>query len=55
MEAELAELVALKDGLYKEYNASKQQLREYDTIKQNIDTLLPAQKEQEPDRSHEIE
>ena len=55
VEAELAELAVLKDALYKEYNASKQQLRKYDTIKQNIDSLLPVQKEQEPKQSHEIE
>ena len=41
--------------IYAEYNASKQQLREMETIKQNIDALLPVQKEQEPKRSHEIE
>ena len=32
-----------------------QQLRELETIKQNIDSLLPVQKVQEPKRSHEIE
>ena len=52
---ELAELTARKDTLYAEYNASKQQLREMETIKQNIDVLLPVQKEQEPKRSYEIE
>ena len=55
VEAELAELAARKDTLYAGYNASKQQLREMETIKQNIDSLLPVQKEQEPKRSHEIE
>lgn len=55
VEAELAELAARKDTLYAGYNASKQQLREMETIKQNIDSLLPVQKEQEPRRSHEIE
>ena len=55
VEAELAELTARKDTLYAGYNASKQQLREMETIKQNIDSLLPVQKEQEPKRSHEIE
>lgn len=55
VEAELAELVVRKDTLYAGYNASKQQLREMETIKQNIDSLLPVQKEQEPKRSHEIE
>ena len=54
-EAELAELAVRKDTLYAGYNASKQQLREMETIKQNIDSLLPVQKEQEPKRSHEIE
>ena len=53
--AELSELTARKDDLYVQYTASKQQLRELDTIKQNIDSLLPVQKEQEPKRSHEIE
>lgn len=53
--AELAELTARKDALYAEYNASKQQLRELETIKQNLDSLLPVQREQEPRRSHEIE
>lgn len=55
VEAELAELVARKETLYAGYNASKQQLREMETIKQNIDSLLPVQREQEPKRSHEIE
>ena len=55
VEAELAELAVRKDTLYAGYNASKQPLREMETIKQNIDSLLPVQKEQEPKRSHEIE
>ena len=55
VEAELAELAARKDTLYAGYNASKQQLREMETIKQNIDFLLPVQKEQEPKWFHEIE
>ena len=55
VEAELAELATRKDTLYAGYNASKQQLREMETIKQNIDSLLPVQREQEPKRSHEIE
>ena len=53
--AELAELTARKDALYAEYNASKQQLRELETIKQNLDSLLLVQREQEPRRSYEIE
>lgn len=55
VEAELAELAIRKDTLYAGYNAAKQQLREMETIKQNIDSLLPVQKEQEPKHSHEIE
>ena len=51
--AELAELTASKERLYAEYTAAKQQLREFETIKQNIDSLIPPQKEQE--RSHGIE
>ena len=52
---ELAELTARKEALYAEYNTSRQQVREMETIKQNIDSLLLVQKEQEPKRSHEIE
>lgn len=55
VEAELVELVARKDTLYAGYNTSKQRFREMETIKQNIDSLLPVQKELEPKRSHEIE
>lgn len=55
VEAELVELVARKDTLYAGYNISKQRFREMETIKQNIDSLLPVQKELEPKRSHEIE
>ena len=51
--AELAELTASKERLYAEYTTAKQQLREFETIKQNIDSLIPPQKEQE--RSHGIE
>ena len=53
--AELAELTTRKDALYAEYNTSKQRLRELETIKQNLDSLLPVQREQEPKRTHEIE
>ena len=53
--AELEELITLKDALYAEYNTSKQQLRELETIKQNLDSLLPVQRKQEPTRTHEIE
>ena len=51
--AELAELTASKERLYAEYTTAKQQLREFETIKQNIDSLIPPQKEQE--RFHGIE
>ncbi len=50
---EMAELTARKEELYAEYTTAKQQLWEFETIKQNIDSLIPPQKEQE--RSHGIE
>ena len=50
---ELAELTARKERLYAEYTTAKQQLREFETIKQNIDSLLLIQKE--PEQTHEIE
>ena len=54
-EAEKIPEVIDLEALYAGYNASRQQLREMETIKQNIDSLLPIQKGQELKRSHEIE
>ena len=41
LEAELSELTVRKGTLYAQYTAAKQQVKEYDTIKQNLDILLP--------------
>ena len=41
LEAELSELTARKGTLYAQYTAAKQQAKEYDTIKRNLDILLP--------------
>ena len=41
LEGELLELTAQKGTLYAQYTAAKQQVKEYDTIKQNLDILLP--------------
>ena len=41
LEGELSELTAQKGTLYAQYTAAKQQVKEYDTIKRNLDILLP--------------
>ena len=41
LEAELSELTAQKGTLYAQYTAIKRQAKEYDTIKRNLDILLP--------------
>ena len=41
LEAELKELTARKGALYAQYTAAKRQAKEYDTIKRNLDILLP--------------
>ena len=41
LEAELSELTVRKGTLYAQYTAAKQQAKEYDTIKRNLDILLP--------------
>ena len=41
LEAELSELTARKGTLYSQYTAAKRQAKEYDTIKRNLDILLP--------------
>ena len=41
LEAELSELTAQKGTLYAQYTAAKQRAKEYDTIKRNLDILLP--------------
>ena len=41
LEAELSELTVRKGTLYAQYTAAKRQAKEYDTIKRNLDVLLP--------------
>ena len=50
LEAELSELTAQKGTLYAQYTAAKRQAKEYDTIKRNLDVLLPP----EHSISHEL-
>ena len=51
LEAELKELTAQKGTLYAQYTAAKRQAKEYDTIKRNLDVLLPP----EQSITHELE
>ena len=51
LEGELLELTAQKGTLYAQYTAAKQQVKAYDTIKQNLDILLPP----EQNITHELE
>ena len=41
LERELSELTVQKETLYAQYTAAKRQAKEYDTIKRNLDILLP--------------
>ena len=41
LDTELLELTARKGTLYTQYTAAKRQAKEYDTIKRNLDILLP--------------
>ncbi len=51
LEAELKELTARKGTLYAQYTAAKRQAKEYETIKRNLDILLPP----EQSITHELE
>ena len=44
LEGELLELTAWKGTLYAQYTAAKRQAKEYDTIKRNLDILLPPER-----------
>ena len=44
LETELAELTVQKGTLYAQYTAIKRQAKEYDTIKRNLDILLPPER-----------
>ena len=51
LEGELSELTVQKGTLYAQYTAAKRQAKEYDTIKRNLDILLPP----EQSITHELE
>ena len=51
LEAELSELTVRKGTLYAQYTTAKRQTKEYDTIKRNLDILLPP----EQNITHELE
>ena len=55
MKAELAELTARKDALYADYTAARQQVKELETVRQNVDDLVSEPKEQDRQRDHHIE
>lgn len=55
VQAELAELTARKNTLYADYSEAKCQIREYETIRQNLDVLVPAHREQEQQKQQQIE
>ena len=55
VQAELAELTARKNTLYADYSEAKRQIREYNTIRQNLDILVPAHREQEQQKHQQIE
>ena len=43
--------MCIRDRLYSEYGKLKKRLREYDAVKQNIDSILRPTREQEQDKS----
>lgn len=51
--AEYKELTDQKDKLYLEYGKLKKKVKQYDTIKQNVDSLL--RQARQPDKSRETE
>lgn len=55
VQAELAELTARKNTLYADYSEAKCQIREYETIRQNLDILVPSHREQEQQKQQQIE
>lgn len=55
MEKELAVLTAKKDSLLAEYRTVRSEAQEYETIRQNVDTILFLSKEQAHEKSLEME
>ena len=50
LQAEYDKLQAQKEALYADYGKLKKQVREYDVIKKNIDSILPQAREPERDK-----
>jgi len=50
MQSEYEALQAQKEALYADYGKLKKQVREYDVIKQNIDSILRQDKEPEREK-----
>ena len=48
---EYSRLSEKKDRLYAEYESLKKRMREYDTVKQNIDSILSPNHGQEQDKA----
>ena len=55
MKMELATLAGKKETLLADYRATRSQAQEYETIRKNVDILLPVPKEQETQRRYELE
>ena len=53
LQAEYEKLQAQKEALYADYGKLKKQIREYDVIKQNIDSILRQEKEPEREKRKE--
>ena len=53
LKAEYEKLQTQKEALYADYGKLKKQVKEYDVIKQNIDSILQAEKQ--PEREKETE
>ena len=53
LQAEYETLQAQKEALYADYGKLKKQVREYDVIKQNIDSILQAEKQPEREKGTE--
>ena len=51
---EYSRLSEEKDRLYAEYGSLKKRMREYDAVKQNIDSILSPNRGQEQDKTLEL-
>ena len=53
LHTEYKELTEKKDKLYQEYGKLKKKVKQYDTIKQNVDTIL--RQARQPEKEHKKE